>query len=107
MQFTDEWLVPSLEALVPDDALNALRGAEGGPASLWDTLVQRKLATDAQILGAIAARFRLPLADFSGLDTRVKDEIPEQLVRKFNVLPLKVTDAYLEVATANPFDLDA
>ena len=107
MQFTDEWLVPSLEALVPEDALNALRGAEGGPASLWDTLVQRKLATDAQILGAIAARFRLPLADFSGLDMRVKDEIPEQLVRKFNVLPLKVTDAYLEVATANPFDLDA
>jgi type II secretory ATPase GspE/PulE/Tfp pilus assembly ATPase PilB-like protein/CheY-like chemotaxis protein len=107
MQFTDEWLVPTLEALLPEDALTALRGAEGGPASLWETLVQRKLATDAQILGAIAARFRLPLADFSGLDPRVKDEIPEQLVRKFNVLPLKVTDAYLEVATANPFDLDA
>jgi type II secretory ATPase GspE/PulE/Tfp pilus assembly ATPase PilB-like protein len=107
MQFTDEWLVPTLEALLPEDALTALRGAEGGPASLWETLVQRRLATDAQILGAIAARFRLPLADFSGLDPRVKDEIPEQLVRKFNVLPLKVTDAYLEVATANPFDLDA
>jgi type II secretory ATPase GspE/PulE/Tfp pilus assembly ATPase PilB-like protein len=107
MQFTDEWLVPTLETLVSEDALKALRGAEGAPASLWDTLVRRRLATDAQILGAIAARFRLPVADFSGLDQRVKDEIPEQLVRKFNVLPLKVTDAYLEVATANPFDLDA
>jgi len=107
MQFTDEWLVPTLEALVPADAMKALRGAEGGPVSLWDTLVQRRLVTDAQILEAIAARFRLPIADLSTLDPRVKDTIPEQLVRKFNVLPLKATDAYLEVATANPFDLDA
>jgi len=107
MQFTDEWLVPTLEALLPGDAMKALRGAEGGPVSLWDTLVQRKLVTDAQILEAIAARFRLPIADLSNLDPRVKDTIPEQLVRKFNVLPLKATDAYLEVATANPFDLDA
>ena len=107
MQFTDEWLVPTLETLVPEDAMKLLRDAEGGPVSLWDTLVQRKIVTDAQILGAIATRFRLPVADFGGLDPRVKDSIPEQLVRKFNVLPLKVTDAYLEVATANPFDLDA
>jgi type II secretory ATPase GspE/PulE/Tfp pilus assembly ATPase PilB-like protein len=107
MQFIDEWLVPTLETLVPEDALKSLRATEGAPASLWEAVVQRKLATDAQILGAIASRFRLPVADVSGLDPRVKDEIPEQLVRKFNVLPLKVTDAYLEVATANPFDLDA
>jgi len=107
MQFTDEWLVPTLEPLVPEDAMKALRGAESGPASLWETLVQRKLATDAQIVGAIAARFRIPVADFGSLDLRVKETIPEQLVRKFNVLPLRVTDAYLEVATSNPFDLDA
>jgi type II secretory ATPase GspE/PulE/Tfp pilus assembly ATPase PilB-like protein/CheY-like chemotaxis protein len=107
MQFTDEWLVPTLESLVPADAMKALRGAEGGPVSLWETLVERKVVTDAKILEAVAARFRLPIADFSGLDPRVKEAIPEQLVRKFNVLPLKATDAYLEVATANPFDLDA
>jgi type II secretory ATPase GspE/PulE/Tfp pilus assembly ATPase PilB-like protein/CheY-like chemotaxis protein len=107
MQFTDEWLVPTLEPLVPEDAMKSLRGAEGGPASLWETLVQRRLATDAQIVGAIAARFRIPVADFGSLDPRVKETIPEQLVRKFNVLPLRATDAYLEVATSNPFDLDA
>jgi len=107
MQFTDEWLVPTLESLVPADAFRALRGAEGGPVSLWETLVQRKVVTDAKVLEAVAARFRLPIADFASLDPRVREAIPEQLVRKFNVLPLKATDAYLEVATANPFDLDA
>jgi type II secretory ATPase GspE/PulE/Tfp pilus assembly ATPase PilB-like protein/CheY-like chemotaxis protein len=107
MQFVDEWLVPTLEPLLPEEAFRALRAAEGGPASLWETAVQRRLATDAQILAAIAGRFRLPVADLAALDPEVKAVIPEQLVRKFNVLPLKVTDAYLEVATANPFDLDA
>jgi type II secretory ATPase GspE/PulE/Tfp pilus assembly ATPase PilB-like protein/CheY-like chemotaxis protein len=107
MQFTDEWLVPTLEPLLPAEALMALRAAEGGPVSLWETAVQRRLATDAQVLSAIAGRFRFPVADLTAMDPSVKDAIPEQLVRKFNVLPLKVTDAYLEVATANPFDLDA
>ncbi|HEX9053853.1 MAG TPA: type II/IV secretion system protein [Gemmatimonadales bacterium] len=107
MQFVDEWLVPTLEPLLPEEAFKALRAAEGGPASLWETAVQRRLATDAQILAAIAGRFHFPVADMAALDPEVKAVIPEQLVRKFNVLPLKVTDAYLEVATANPFDLDA
>lgn len=107
MQFTDEWLVPTLEPLLPGDAFQALRSADGGPVSLWETAVQRKLATDGQVLSAIAARFRFPIADLATLDPVVKAAIPEQLVRKFNVLPLRVTDAYLEVATASPFDLDA
>jgi type II secretory ATPase GspE/PulE/Tfp pilus assembly ATPase PilB-like protein len=107
MQFTDEWLVPTLEPLLPGDAFQALRTAEGAPVSLWETAVQRKLATDGQVLSAIAARFRFPVADLTTIDPGVKAAIPEQLVRKFNVLPLRVTDAYLEVATASPFDLDA
>jgi type II secretory ATPase GspE/PulE/Tfp pilus assembly ATPase PilB-like protein/CheY-like chemotaxis protein len=107
MQFTDEWLVPTVEPLLPDEALKALRAAEGGPVSLWETAVQRRLVTDAQILAAIGGRFRFPIADLAALDPAVKAVIPEQLVRKFNVLPLKVTDSYFEVATANPFDLDA
>ena len=107
MQFTDEWLVPTLEPLLPGAAFQALRSADGGPVSLWETAVQRRLATDGQVLSAIAARFRFPVADLATLDPTVKAAIPEQLVRKFNVLPLRVTDAYLEVATASPFDLDA
>ncbi len=108
MQFTDEWLVPTVETLLPAEALRALREASASaPVSLWDTLVQRKLVTDSQILTAIAARFRLPIAQVATLDPRVKESVPEQLVRKFNVLPMQITDAFIEVATANPFDLDA
>ncbi len=107
MQFTDEWLVPTVETLVSGAAVAGIRAAEGPPASLWETLVQRKLATDAQILGAVSTRFRFGVAELTGIDPGVKDSVPEQLVRKYNVVPLRVTESLLEIGTANPFDLDA
>jgi type II secretory ATPase GspE/PulE/Tfp pilus assembly ATPase PilB-like protein/CheY-like chemotaxis protein len=107
MQFTDEWLVPSIETLLSDEALKALREETAPAASLWETLVQRQLASDEQILGAIAARFRFQIADISQPDPKLVSAVPEQLARRFNVVPVSQTDSYLEVATANPFDIDA
>jgi type II secretory ATPase GspE/PulE/Tfp pilus assembly ATPase PilB-like protein/CheY-like chemotaxis protein len=107
MQFTDEWLVPSIETLLSDEAVKALRKEPGPDASLWDILVDRKLATDDQILGAVAARFRLPVAELSKADPKLTTTVPEQLARRFNVVPVRQTDSFLEVATSNPFDIDA
>src|SRR5919106_2744499 len=108
MQFLDEWLVPTVEPLLPDGALAALRRETApGPVSLWETLVQRKLVGDEQVLAAVATRFRFPVADTSRIDARVIQAVPEQLARRFNVVPVGQTDSYLEIATANPFDIDA
>ena len=108
MQFLDEWLVPTIEPLLPDDALAALRRETApGAVSLWETAVQRKLIGDEQVLAAVAARFRMPIADTSRIDSRVIEAVPEQLARRFNVVPVGQTDSYLEIATANPFDIDA
>jgi type II secretory ATPase GspE/PulE/Tfp pilus assembly ATPase PilB-like protein/CheY-like chemotaxis protein len=107
MQFTDEWLVPTVETLVSPDAVAGIRAADGQPGSLWEALVQRKLATDAQILAAVSARFRYGIADLAGIDPGVKNAVPEQLLRKFQVVPVRITESLLEIATASPFDLDA
>jgi type II secretory ATPase GspE/PulE/Tfp pilus assembly ATPase PilB-like protein/CheY-like chemotaxis protein len=107
MQFTDEWLVPSIETLLSTEAVQALRDEQGPDASLWETLVQRKQASDEQILGAIATRFRFQVADLTKPDPKLNNTVPEQLARRFNVVPVRQTDSYLEVATANPFDIDA
>ncbi|HUF36445.1 MAG TPA: type II/IV secretion system protein [Gemmatimonadales bacterium] len=108
MQFTDEWLVPTLEPLLPDQAIAALRQEPApAPVSLWETVVQRRMTGDEQILAAIATRFRFPVADMSRVDPRVALAVPEQLARRFNVVPVGQTDSYLEIATANPFDIDA
>ncbi len=107
MQFTDEWIVPTMEALLPPGTLDELRGADGPPVSLWETVARRRLLTDKVILESAAARTRLPMADLTQLDVRVRDSVPETLARRFTVLPLRISDSHLDVATANPFDLDA
>ncbi|HYK81807.1 MAG TPA: ATPase, T2SS/T4P/T4SS family [Gemmatimonadales bacterium] len=105
--FPDEWLAHSLAGVLTPELLVELRGKATGSATLWETLVAQRIASDEQILTALATRFRLQLADVRQLDSSVKEKVPEQLARRFHVLPLRVTDSYLEVATANPFDLDA
>ena len=108
MAFNDEWLVATVQVLLPEGAIDVVRTETGtASVSLWEQLVQRRLTTDEAILTAIAKRFRLPIAEIGLFDPRLRETLPENLVRRFNVLPLRMTDSYLEVATANPFDIDA
>src|SRR5437867_3456009 len=105
--FPDEWLLHSLEGVITAERVAELR-AKGGPyRTLWETLVAEKITSNEQILAALSTRFRLKIADVHQMKPEVKLKVPEQLARRFRVLPLVVTDSYLEVATANPFDLDA
>jgi type II secretory ATPase GspE/PulE/Tfp pilus assembly ATPase PilB-like protein len=108
MQFTDEWLVNTIEPLLSDGTVAAIRQEPApAPASLWELAVERKLIPDDQIVQALARRFRLPVADLARVDPKLQQAIPEQVARRFNVVPVRQTDSYLEVATANPFDIDA
>src|SRR6267142_2569643 len=105
--FPDEWLAHSLESVVTPELLAELREKAPPPARLWETLVAQKIASDEQILTALSTRCRLKLADLEQLDPAAKERVPEQVARRYHILPLRATDSYLEVATANPFDLDA
>src|SRR3989442_1730595 len=105
--FPDEWLAHSLEGVVSPELLVELRAKAQPGQTLWETVVAQKIATDTQILTALSTRFRLKLAEVLEIDPSVKEKVPEQLARRFHILPLRVTDSFLEIATANPFDLDA
>ena len=107
IKFPDEWLATSLEGTLSREDLAAVRAKAEPGRTLWESVVAAKVATDQQILTALAARFRIKLADLSQTDAQIRDTVPEQMARRFRVLPLRVTDSYLEVATANPFDIDA
>src|SRR5213083_2137174 len=105
--FPDEWLAHSLEGVLSAERLAELRAKATPGRTLWETLVDEKIASDQQILSALSTRFRLKLADVATIDPKVREGVPEQLARRYRVLPLRLTDSFLEVATANPFDLDA
>src|SRR5256712_5238656 len=104
--FPDEWLAQSLEGLTPE-RLQELRGKADAGRTLWESLVAEKVATDAEIIDKLSHRFRLKVGDASKIDITARDGVPEQLPRRYRVLPLRLTDSFLELGTANPFDLDA
>src|SRR5436305_1806366 len=105
--FSDEWLAHSLEGVVTPELVAALREKAAPQATLWETLVAQKVVNDEQILTALSTRFRLKLADLAQLDPAAKERVPEQVARRYHILPFRTPDSYLEIATANPFDLDA
>jgi type II secretory ATPase GspE/PulE/Tfp pilus assembly ATPase PilB-like protein len=105
--FPDEWLAQSLEGLVTPEILTDLRAKAEAGRTLWEMLVAQKVSSDEQILQKLSARFRLKIADVVHLDLKAGSGVPEQLARRYRVLPLRLTDSFLELATSNPFDLDA
>jgi type II secretory ATPase GspE/PulE/Tfp pilus assembly ATPase PilB-like protein/ActR/RegA family two-component response regulator len=64
--------------------------------------------TDADTLAAAVARsFRSQVADFSLTEPTAAKLIPASISRKFNVFPLRDSDRYLVVATADPTNVQA
>jgi type II secretory ATPase GspE/PulE/Tfp pilus assembly ATPase PilB-like protein/ActR/RegA family two-component response regulator len=106
--FPDEWLLATLATILPEPTLAELRETAPAKSTLWELVTAGKHATDDQILEALGKRARLKVADATAKpESRVKEIVPESVARRYGILPLRVTDSYLEVATANPFDLDA
>jgi type II secretory ATPase GspE/PulE/Tfp pilus assembly ATPase PilB-like protein len=93
-----------LQALV--DATRLTELTEDAPESLWEAAVAKGLTSDADILAALAARFRMPVADLDVVSKEARDALPESLARKFRVLPLRVSSSTIDIATADPHDLD-
>ncbi len=105
-QFTDEWLAPMLAELMGSDALQGVRNRRYVSGKLWQSVVDAGFVTDRQILEVLAQRFQLPIADLTLSERSARAAVPEQYARQYHILPLRLSESHLEVATANPFDLD-
>src|SRR5688572_27698073 len=99
--FPDEWLAQSVEGLTPERLQGLREKAESG-RTLWECVVAEKIATDIEIIDKLSHRFRLKVADVARIDPTARNSVPEQLARRHHILPLRLTDSYLEIGTANP-----
>ncbi len=105
-QFRDEWLTGTLAKLIGEEELEQLKQGDNVASSLWETVVAHKAATDSEILSTLATKFRVKIADIKQMESAAKGLVTEDQARKYHILPVRATDSYLEIATANPFDLD-
>jgi type II secretory ATPase GspE/PulE/Tfp pilus assembly ATPase PilB-like protein/ActR/RegA family two-component response regulator len=104
--FSDDWLAPTLEELIGVEKVQAIRESDESSGSLWETAVGSGAVSDEEVLSALSRRFRIKLADLSQSDRMARETVPEQVARQYQILPLRITDSYLEIASSNPFDLD-
>ena len=96
-----------LGPLVPEGQLERLVNDKESKTSLWERVLDARLLTEAEVLDAVANRCKLPIADLAAASEAGLDALPEALARRYNVVPLAVTDAQLDVATSDPFDVGA
>ena len=100
----DEWLLPTLEGLIARDAFEALKQQETD--SYWDAAVRAGAVADDALLQALASRFRMKVADLATSTSQARELVPESLARKYRVVPLAASESALDIATADPHDLD-
>src|SRR3982750_2533929 len=93
----DEWMIPTLEALLPANVLAQLRDV--AKDSLWEEAVRRGFVSDEEILEALATRFRMKVADIRLVSQQARELVPEQLARKYRVLPPNISDSAPDFAT--------
>ena len=75
-------------------------------ASYWETAARISPLTDEQILAAVSERLRVPVAKRLLVSSQALERVPEELARRYRILPLSVTSDTLEIATCNPYDMD-
>jgi type II secretory ATPase GspE/PulE/Tfp pilus assembly ATPase PilB-like protein/CheY-like chemotaxis protein len=97
-------MLTTLEGLLTPDQFSQLKAARED--SYWEVATRRGWTTDDLVLSALSKRFRMKIANLSLVSQQAKELVPEQLVRKYRVLPLQISDSILDIATADPYDLD-
>ncbi|MEO8577377.1 MAG: ATPase, T2SS/T4P/T4SS family [Gemmatimonadales bacterium] len=101
----DEWVLPIIEELSSKETAAAAAIA-AGEGSVWDAAVRLKIVDADSLLEAIATRLRTPIALSLESTFEARSLLPERIARRYQVLPLAATDTMIDVATANPWDLD-
>lgn len=99
----ETWLRPLLNGVLGQAPVAAL--ATDG-RSLWEAAVGAGLISEEQLVGLAARHFGLPVADLADASPTARAMLPERWARRYRVLPLRVSSGALEVATADPLNLD-
>ena len=98
-----------------DDLLEALQHQkdapedEGAKAKLGEILVELGSVSDLSLATALSNQFDIPLADLSNVEIEpaAVEQLPEPLARRFRVLPMRVENGRVLLASADPLDTDA
>ncbi|MFC1453270.1 type II secretion system ATPase GspE [Verrucomicrobiota bacterium] len=90
-----------------------VEGAQAEPGeegmTTVDLLVDRGIISENEILAEIAAQLGMELVTLEDVDipADVREAVPSEVARRYNVMPVYKTDNTLAVALSDPLDVDA
>ena len=90
--------------MLPSTSIPSIESRVG--VSYWRAAVDEGLTTDDEILEALSVRARVGIANGLLVSSQARDKVTEWLARRFEILPLSVSDSILDIATSNPYDID-
>ena len=100
----DSWIIPALATHISEERLTLL--AEHPPTSHWEAIVEREWLTDKALVAIVSEHFGMRTAPLEALGPHSRELIPEALARRYSVLCTGSGDGWIEIASANPNDLD-
>jgi type II secretory ATPase GspE/PulE/Tfp pilus assembly ATPase PilB-like protein/8-oxo-dGTP pyrophosphatase MutT (NUDIX family) len=104
-ELRDSWVLPIIAELASHEA--ASRAAHTRSGSAWEEALRLGVVSEADLLAAISRKLSTPVVTSLSVTDEAKVLLPERTARKYRVVPLSVSPHTLDVATANPWDLDA
>ncbi len=103
------------QILVAQGVLNAEQATQGvdqakkGGTRIGEALIELGFATEAQVLKALAAQFKMQYVDLTNEKVQKiidKSALDESIIKKFNVLPLGKSGGKMRLAIHDPMDLE-
>ncbi|MEW6666806.1 MAG: ATPase, T2SS/T4P/T4SS family [Thermodesulfobacteriota bacterium] len=94
--------------LAPDKLAEALKEQKDSGKRLGQVLVGKNLISEEEMAFALAMQLKIPYVDLGSqeIDGRVIESIPEEVSRKFICVPIALKNNILDVAMADPLDLN-
>jgi len=94
--------------LPPDKLVEALSIQRQTGKRLGQILMEMDIISEDEMAFALAMQLKIPFIDLNGyeLQSEVVEAIPEEVSRKFVCIPVALKDNILDVAMADPLDLN-
>src|SRR5690348_6977508 len=95
--------------LESDAATRLEEASRDTTVSIFEMLEREGLVRELELAELLAASLRLRLIDLESaqIDPRTLAVIKEPLAVKYEVIPIRVEEQTIEIATANPLDVEA
>jgi type II secretory ATPase GspE/PulE/Tfp pilus assembly ATPase PilB-like protein/8-oxo-dGTP pyrophosphatase MutT (NUDIX family) len=101
----DEWVLPVIAELSSPESAGQARDA--ADRSIWDAALKLNLVDANELIEAVAQRLKTPIAPSLAASADAIALVPERIARKYHVIPLSASLHTLDIATSDPWDLDA